>query len=168
MFRRLVNSLMLSPPASDEIDHYRRFEIPANRDVLPRFSGYPSYPYSQAVRRIEGRKAVMRPLLGHPDLHRYLWFEAGANIPSDCRWVVCGIASFAHPETNIIFAIATGSHELSVRVPQSELPQFAEMKSEVDNAIAESVWIKSRLRVDEDQRLLALAHRNASSRPGTA
>ena len=163
MFLRLIESLLLAAPVTDEIDEYRRFEIPANRDVLPQFSGYPTYPCSKAVRAVEGRKAVMRPMLGHSDLNHYLWFEAGANLPWDCRWVVSGIASFAHPDTNVIFAMATGTHDMRVRLPRCELPQFAALIWEADNSKADSVWIRSRLRVEEDQRLLVLAYANASA-----
>lgn len=173
MFRRLIDPLMLPPPVSgpkfpapneaDEIDEYRRFDIPANYGVLRRIPGNPTYPYSKHIRRIEGRYAICRPIAGHPDLNHYLWFEAGKNVPLDCRWVVCGTASFADPDTNIIFARATGTHDFSVRVPRSVLPQFAELKWEVDHSMAESVWIHSRLRVDEDQRLLAIARLNAAA-----
>jgi len=164
LFSKLFKSLILTPPADAGIDELDRFRIPANARFLQSTAPMrPTYPYSRIVKRIDGRNAVMREIDGHPDLHHYLWFDAGSDIPPACRWVIRGTAVFAHPDTSIIFGTASGTHDVSIRISRTSLSDFTELASETDIGSDTHVWVISRLSVERDRRLLAVAHSAAEN-----
>lgn len=164
MFSKLFKSLILTPPADAAIDELDRFRIPANARFLRSTAPMrPTYPYSRIIKRIEGRNAVMREIDGHPDLHQYLWFDAGSELPKECLWVIRGTAVFAHPETCIIFATASGTHDVSIRIPISSLSEYSDLTPETDIGSDTHVWVTSRLNVEQDRRLLAVAYAAAEN-----
>lgn len=165
MFRRLFKSRTLEPPKRDDVDSTADFDIPENDIVLRQLHKFaPTYSYANRVKEIGGRFAIMHQIDGHPDLHEYLWQRAGADLPSDTRWIVRAHAAFAHPQTKIIFAIAGGTHSIQIKIPVSELDAFPELQlSEHNPTTGSSVWVQSRLNETEDKRLLQIALDAASS-----
>ena len=116
MFRRLLKALTLEPPFEEDIDKISRFLIPENsRLSTPRGAYSPAYARSQSAYKIEGKYGYSRQIDAHPDLHDYLWYRAGAEIPRECCWVIRATASFAHPDANIAFATTGGTHALLLR-----------------------------------------------------
>jgi hypothetical protein len=56
----------------------------------------------------------------HPDLVERLWDKLGGILPVDCRWVVYGRPVLAHPQTGIIFGLASGTLVYALRLPELE------------------------------------------------
>lgn len=163
MFRKLFNSLKLEPPRDEYPDELDRFRIPDNERYLARQTAFATtYHISRMCKEVQGRRAIMRPIDGHPDLHDYLWHRAGSGLPDSARWVIQGNASFAHPDTNVIFASSCGTHEIVVRVSRSHAAEFPDLMPESDDGTSEFVWLNSRLFKEEDCRLLAAGFEDAS------
>ena len=163
MFGRMLRSLMLNPPVDDEIDEISRFRIPQNAAFLtPPGPFAPTYARSRSVQRTETRDgvqyAIMRRLDGHPDIHDYLWDRAGADIPRECCWVIRAKAAFANPQTNIIFAAARGTHGLRVRLSEEHAARFPDCELEPSSEQGGFRWVSSRLSLDQDRAMLALAY----------
>jgi hypothetical protein len=162
MLRRLFTSLILTPPVDDEIDEIARFQIPENAAFLTPAGAYaPTYPRSKSVRRIKGKYAIMRRIDGHPDIHDYLWDCAGAQIPRECCWVIRATAAFANPETNIIFAAANGTHSVRIRMSDEHASAFSGYDTEPFSGDSGVRWIHSRLRIDDDRAMLAMAYEDS-------
>ncbi|HUG71448.1 MAG TPA: hypothetical protein VMM76_27130 [Pirellulaceae bacterium] len=163
MLRRLFKSLMLTPPVDDEIDEIARFQISENAAFLTPAGAYaPTYPRSKSVRRIEGKNAIMRRIDGHPDIHEYLWDRAGADIPRECCWVIRATATFANPETNIIFAASGGTHGIRIRMSEenaSPFPGYTDPSSDHTGFR----WLQSRLKLDDDRAMLAMAYEDSKT-----
>jgi len=140
MFRRLLKLLMLEPPATDRTELVAGFDIP------------------DQIQEIRGRYAIARRIEGHPDVHNYLWHRAGAELPADTRWIVRAHAAIAHPKTRIIFAIASGTHSIQIKIPAFELNAFPELQpADCNREVNSFVWISSRLNEGEDKQLLQIA-----------
>ena len=63
---------------------------------------------------------IVRPYetLGtHPDLVARLWDEIPALLPVDCRYVLFNAPVLMHPETEIVFGFAGGTHTYALRLP---------------------------------------------------
>jgi hypothetical protein len=58
----------------------------------------------------------------HPDLMYRLWDELGGLLPVPCQWVVFGNPVLVHPETGIIFGLASGT-VYALRLPQAQLKE---------------------------------------------
>jgi hypothetical protein len=163
VFRKFFDSLKLELPRDKDPDELDRFRIPDNERHLARQTTFaPTYHRSRSVKEIQGRRAIMRPMEGRPDLHDYLWNRAGSGLPDSARWVIQGNASFAHPGTNVIFASAGGTHGFVVRVSRSNASKFPDLMPECDDGANEFVWLNSRLNQEEDRRLLAAGFEDAS------
>lgn len=168
MLRRLLKSLTLKPPVDDEIDELARFQIPENAAILTSPGAYaPTYPLSKSVRRYEGKYAIMRRIDGHPDLHDYLWERAGADIPRECCWVIRATASFANPETNIIFATACGTHDVRFRLSNEHAASFPGYNTNAIEDRSGYCWICSRLQIEDDRAMLAMAFEDSTTRDRT-
>lgn len=162
MFRRLFKSLILKPSVDDEVDEFARFRIPENEAILtPTGAFAPTYPLSKCVRSYEGKRVIFRRIDGHPDLHDYLWNRAGASIPRECCWVIQAKAAFANPDTNIIFAIADGTHKLQIRMSKKHVAAFSEYVSDTVDDAFNNCWIRSQLRTNDDRAMLAIAYADA-------
>jgi hypothetical protein len=61
----------------------------------------------------------------HPDLVARLWDELPRLIPVDCRRVFFGAPALMHPETNVVFGFAGGTHTYALRLPE---PEFSEAR----------------------------------------
>ncbi len=69
-----------------------------------------------------------------------LWEEWNGSLPRDCRSIVYGRAVLVHPNTGILFAVATGMHCWAVRLP----PNDAEAKQqEIGGEYFESDWART-------------------------
>lgn len=155
MLRRLLQSFVLSPKPDCIIDDLAVFRIPENERLLhPSLPYFPTYPYRESVERIEGKRAVMRPINGHPDLHQYFWFEAGDVIPKECRWVFRGNAALIHPTTMIVFALASGTHDITVRAPVSSMVDGLVVNANWTDPASSVRWVQSPLNLDECRPLL--------------
>lgn len=162
MLRRLLKSLMLDPPVDEEVNELARFQIPANAATLRPISPHaPTYPRSKSVLRYEGKSAIMRRLDGHPDLHHYLWEEAGAEIPRECCWVIQATAAFANPETNIIFATVGGTHDLRIRLSDEHALSFADYDATPISGHSGFRWVSSSLKIEDDRAMLAMAYKDS-------
>lgn len=158
MLRKLLQSLVLSPNPGCDVDDLAMFRIAENEWLLhPSIPYFPTYHYQEIVQRVEGKRAIERPITGHPDLHHFFWFEAGNAIPDECRWVFRGNASFIHPETKIVFAIATGTHDISIRVPTGSSVLGLPICSNWTAPNSKIRWVQPPLQLDVCQQLLAEA-----------
>ncbi|QDU44447.1 hypothetical protein Mal52_29290 [Symmachiella dynata] len=160
MLHRLLKSLIPDPLPIDEVESIGDFIIPANDTILrPLHKFCPTYSYSERIKEIRGRNAIMRQIDGHPDLHDYLWERAGEDLPCDARWIVRAQAALAHPDTKVIFAIASGTHSIQIKIPVADMATFPEIKrADPTPETGSSVWIASRLNEAEDKRLLQIAY----------
>ncbi len=166
MLRRLFRSLILEPPVDDDVDEFGRFQIQENASIMTPAGAFAStYPRSNSIRRREGKYAIMRPIDGHPDLHDYLWERAGADIPRECCWVIRGMASFANPDTNIIFATAAGAHDVRIRLSREHAESFSACDVNPSTDDFGFRWIHSQLRVDDDRAMLAMAFADSAVTP---
>lgn len=59
----------------------------------------------------------------HPDIIERLWLRITAELPEDCRWVICHRPTLVHPSAGIIFGFATGTSTYGLRLPQTELAE---------------------------------------------
>jgi hypothetical protein len=159
MLSRFFKSLMLEPPKTEDGESIGAFGIPENDAILRQLNKSAlTYSYDNQIKEIRGRVAIMRHIEGHPDLHEYLWQRAGADLPMNARWIVCGHATLVHPQTKIIFAIAQGTHSIRIKIPISELQAFPELLREVEtDALHSSAWVSSCLNENQDKQLLKIA-----------
>jgi hypothetical protein len=45
----------------------------------------------------------------HPDIVERLWDQIGAKLPVDCRCLIHGYPSLAHPSSGVVFGITAGT-----------------------------------------------------------
>jgi hypothetical protein len=55
----------------------------------------------------------------HPDLVARLWDEITVELPEDCRFVLYGAPVLMHPESNIVFGFAGGTHTYALRLDET-------------------------------------------------
>ena len=160
MLHRLLKSLIPDPLPIDEVESIGDFIIPANDTILCQLHKFrPTYSYSERIKEIRERNAIIRQIDGHPDLHDYLWERAGEDLPCDARWIVRAQAAFAYPDTKVIFAIASGTHSIQIKIPVADMATFPEIKqADPTPETGAPVWVKSRLNETEDKRLLQIAY----------
>lgn len=160
MLGRLLKLLIPEPPPIKDVESIGEFKIPANDTILRQLHKFrPTYSYSDQIKEIRGRNAIMRQIDGHPDIHEYLWHSAGADLPLETRWIICANAAFAHPDTKVIFAIVRGTHSIHIKIPVAAIATFPEIKrADQTPETGSSVWIASRLNEAEDKRLLQIAY----------
>jgi hypothetical protein len=162
--RQLLHSFMISPPQDRSSDDLAMFRIAENELLLrPSLPHLPTYPCSDSVERIEGKRAVMRQIEGHPDLHQFLWFQAGSTLPPECRWVFRGNAALIYPKTMIVFAVANGTHRITVRVPTTSNTGGLPVNLDWTDRDSSSIWVESPLELDVCRSLLADAMRSAGA-----
>jgi hypothetical protein len=159
---------MLAPPETDEAEMFQHFNIPENETIIRQLHRtLPTYAHSDCIEEVRGHRAIMRPIVGHPDVNHYLWLEAGEDLPEDSRWVVRGHAALAHPETKIIFAMPATTLSIQIRLPVSALDECPDIawrdKQEPEDG---AVWVSVGLNKDEDKRLLQIAFDYAGSQDG--
>jgi hypothetical protein len=75
----------------------------------------------------------------HPDLVTRLWDEIAAELPVQCKWVVCGTPALVRPDSGIVFAFAGGTFTYALRLPptaRAELVAAALVKANTWAAMA--------------------------------
>ncbi len=148
---KFLKSMILTPSNETVEDDLAAFRIPENEALLrPRFPIAATYSYSATAAR-------HRPVDGHPDMNQYFWFEAGLTIPSECRWIFRGNASFIHVSSKIVFAFPSGTHTISIRLPltavSDDMSHICELNADGNSVI----WIDKTISLEDDKRLLHLA-----------
>jgi hypothetical protein len=90
-----------------------QFEHPANQGILAFIrdmkSLYPNAPQEQSV-----AEADLYQIHTHPDLIEYFW--GGRQKP----WIFLSRPILVHPVSGIIYAMATGTDTIALRLPQEE------------------------------------------------
>src|SRR5262249_48604565 len=77
-------------------------------------SGFP------AIARPDEVERPYETLGTHPDLVARLWDELPSRLPVDCRVVFLGGPALMHPDTQVVFAVAGGTHTYALRLPEPE------------------------------------------------
>jgi hypothetical protein len=149
---------VLTPP-EPETDAFPLFDIAENEAILRQLGKFGlTYAYSDQFEKVIGKRAIIRRIEGHPDLHHYLWNEAGRDLQLDLRWIVRGRAVFAHPNSRVIFAVAGGTHTIRIRLPASKLDEFPEVVGSDEELVdGDAVWVCPRLNEAANRRMLQAA-----------
>ncbi|NLS97332.1 MAG: hypothetical protein GXX96_34775 [Planctomycetaceae bacterium] len=161
-----LRKLFVLDPVKPEVDAYRLFDIPENDVILRHIGRFGStYAYSDRIEKVTGRQAILRRIEGHPDLHYYLWSEAGRELPMDSRWIVRNRAVFAHPDSKVIFAVAGGTHTIRIRLPALKVDELpGPFERDEDLIDGDAVWVRPRLNEETNRQMLQMAFDFATPR----
>lgn len=122
------------------------FSSPLNQGILEYLRGSRSSRkgYLESASPANVKNPIARTNT-HPEAGVRLWGELAASLPVDCRWIVCGTPALVHPQTGVLFGVATGmSYCLRLTDADLESALQAGAKTEVTWSNGSSLDLASR------------------------
>ncbi len=99
----------------------------ANAGVI----AYLNRPYIQAAPSASPAGVDPWQLGTHPDLVEIVWEQLPSQLPENCQWLIYGRPALVHPQSGIIFGMATGTSVLALRLPQSDRREVSRVEAQV-------------------------------------